>query len=114
MENDDSNNAGFNTLGFIKKSIRPINQLVKLNTNQYFQGLYVKKQKIRVKMICNWTSSEGLCNEWNRMSKGNYTWNDIEITWNDNNVDFYVIINKPSADEKFSSRPTSRPWLIWH
>lgn len=114
LDNDDSGNAGFNTLGFVKKSIRPYNQLVKLNTKQYFQGLYVKKQKFRVKMICNWTSSEGLCNEWNRMSKGNYTWNDIEITWSDDNIDFYVIVNKPSANEKFIPERTiifqMEPW----
>lgn len=114
MEVDESNNAGFNTLGFVKKIIRPHNEFLKLNTKQYFQGVYVKKQKYRVKMICNWTSSEGLCNEWNKMSKGNYTWNDIEITWTDDNIDFYVIINKPSGNEKFIPEKTivlqMEPW----
>jgi len=49
---------------------------------------------IRVKLLCNWTSSQKLCNTWNKMSKGNYTWNTIKIVWEDP-VDYYVVINCP-------------------
>lgn len=50
-------------------------------------------KKTRVKMLCNWCDSETLCKEWNKFSKGNFIWNDIQITWKDD-VDYYVIINK--------------------
>ncbi len=98
---DNGNYAGFNTMGCIKSKIIPLDKLKKLNTVQYSQGLYVKKQKFRVKLICDWTTSENLCNEWNKMTKGNYTWNDIEVTWANDNVDFYVIINKPTIGNEF-------------
>lgn len=114
METDDSDNAGFNTLGFIKKTICEPSNFKKLNTNQYFQGLYVKKRKFRVKLLCNWTSSEGLCNEWNKMSHGNYTWNDIEVTWTNDNIDFYIIVNKPPPNEHYIPERTivfqMEPW----
>lgn len=92
---DQTKNLGFNTLGFVKNKIDP--NFIKLS-DQYNQGLYVKKRKFRVKMICNWTTSENLCKEWNVMSKGNYTWNDIEITWSNDNIDFYIIVNKPGNE----------------
>jgi hypothetical protein len=64
----------------------------------------------RVKLLCNWCSSKDLCNDWNRMSKGNYKWNNIEITWEDNNIDFYVIINKPNNFEYYIPEKT----IIFH
>jgi GR25 family glycosyltransferase involved in LPS biosynthesis len=54
---------------------------------------------IRIKMICNWTDSKTLCDEWNWMSKGDYRWDNIQITWEDSDIDFYVIINKPKPGD---------------
>ena len=51
---------------------------------------------IRVKLLCNWTSSENLRDVWNRMSKGNYTWNNIKLV-NDNDPDFFVVCNSPPS-----------------
>lgn len=48
----------------------------------------------RVMMLCNWCTSEELCNLWNKMSKGNYTWNNIQMVWEEP-VDWYVVINCP-------------------
>ena len=110
----DPNCAGFNTLGFMKSKINSEAEFINVNTKSYNAGLYVKNRKFRVKMLCNWCSSRDLCNEWNNMSKGNYTWNDIEITWEDKNIDFYVIINKPLAGETFVPERTiifqMEPW----
>jgi GR25 family glycosyltransferase involved in LPS biosynthesis len=100
---------GFNTLGFMKNKIKHERDFINLGTS-YFDGLYVKNKRFRVKMICNWCSSKDLCDEWNRMSKGNYRWNDIEITWDDKNIDFYVIINKPMGDEYYIPERT----IIFH
>ena len=94
---------GFNSLGFYKSKI----VMNSLKGSLYFKnssdGLYINlDKKIRVKMICNWKSSSGLCDEWDPMSKGHRTWNNIKIVDNDNLVDYYVIINKPMySNEKF-------------
>lgn len=50
---------------------------------------------VRVKVLCNWCNSKELCNEWDRMSQGGCKWNDIQITWDDKDIDYYAIINKP-------------------
>ena len=101
---------GFNTLGFLKRKIN-LNNIEKID---YFEknneGLFVKlDKKIYVKMICNWQSSQDLCDEWNPMSKGNYEWNNIKLTSTDNieNIDYYIIINKPyNTDEKYIEEKT--------
>lgn len=99
------NYIGFNTLGFIK------NNLDNLSPSIYFKdtdGIYIKKsvyeeynRKIRVKMLCNWCSSYQLCTEFGIMGKEQNIWNNIEITWEDNNIDYYVIINKPLNESEF-------------
>jgi hypothetical protein len=42
------------------------------------------------------------------MTKGDYKWNNIEITWEDSNIDFYVIINKPFQTENQEYYDASR------
>lgn len=49
---------------------------------------------IRVMMYCNWCDSRSLCNLWNKMSQGNYTWNKIKIVWEEP-ADWYVVVNCP-------------------
>lgn len=58
---------------------------------------------IRVKMLCNWCSSEKLCKEWSNMCERNFIWKNIEITWTDNRdeIDYYVIINRPINENEF-------------
>ena len=65
---------------------------------------------VRVKMLCNWCSSEELCKEWLKLSKGNYMWNSIQITWENTDIDYYVIINKPRPDDIFVPEKT----IIFH
>jgi hypothetical protein len=45
-------------------------------------------------LYCNWLSSKELCELWNKMSKGEYTWNNIKIVY-DLPADYFVIINSP-------------------
>jgi GR25 family glycosyltransferase involved in LPS biosynthesis len=86
---------GFNTLGFLKNKIN-INELQESPWFRESDGIFIKiDRKINVKLMCNWQLSEELCNEWNNMSKDNFTWNDIKITSEDHNIDYYVIINSP-------------------
>lgn len=49
-------------------------------------------RNILVKPVCNWCSSQELCEQWNFMSQGNYTWNSISLTWKEK-YDYIVVIN---------------------
>ena len=85
-----------NTLGFLKNNIN-----FPLVKSPYFKGddgIFIKnnyKNKTRIKLICNWDTSKNLCDEWNKMTKGNYIWNNLQFTWTDTDIDYYVIINMP-------------------
>ena len=57
-------------------------------------------KKYRVLLTWSFSDSKTLCDLWNKMSKGNYTWNNIEIVW-DEPADYYVIINQPYSDKEF-------------
>jgi len=106
---EDQYCIGFNTIGFLKYTINYEKNFV----NVPFDGLYIKNNKFRIKLICNWTSSKELCEDWNRMSKGNNKWNDIECTSEDKEIDFYVIINKPSTSSYIPERTIifqMEPW----
>lgn len=83
----------------IKSAIEECNK-EKLHSIEYLlkviHGLPCEKprhvKKITVKPVCNWASSKQLCDQWNKMSKGNYTWGNIQLVWEDT-FDFLVIIN---------------------
>jgi len=64
------------------------------------------KNNIKVKLICNWCSSEQLCLEWSNMSEHLFKWKNIEVTWNYENIDYYVIINYPSNNEYYDPKKT--------
>ena len=72
-------------------------------------------RKIRIKMICNWATSKELCDEWKHMCDTDYSWENIEITWENENIDFYVIINYPFRNEYFDKKRTvifqMEPWV---
>ena len=92
--NNDINIAGFNTLGFIKNKIKDISYIDWFKNDNH--GIFINlNKKINVKILCDWCSSEKLCQECNNMSKGNCIWNNIRITHEDENIDYYIIINKP-------------------
>jgi hypothetical protein len=74
-----------------------------------------KKKIIRVKMVCNWCSSKDLCNEWSNMCEYEYTWKNIQITWDNNDIDYWVIINKPYDNSYYDPKRTivfqMEPWV---
>jgi len=90
---------GFNTIGFVKSNIKSYDLSKSSWLSNEQDGIYVKMNKtINVSMICNFNDSKSLCDEFNNMSKGDYRWNNIKIVsdnFNKNNIDYYVIINKP-------------------
>lgn len=63
--------------------------------------IYNIKMSIRVKMMCHWTDSKSLCNSFNHMSKGDYTWNNIHIVY-EGEYDYIVIINSPRYNNEWS------------
>ena len=116
--------VAFNTLGFFK------NKLTNLTKSPYFgesDGVYVRKQQVvqkekptkesgivRVRMMGNYWTSQELCQEWNNLTKGNYRWNNIQFTWETNNIDYYVIINRPCNNDYYNPAKTilfqMEPW----
>ena len=109
------NCVAFNSLGYLKSAVRF--PLIKTPWIHAPGGIYVKrgyKPVRRVKMLCNWCSSEALCKEWLKMSKGSYKWNDIEITWSDEDIDYYVIINKPRPEDIEQNKFKPEKTIIFH
>ena len=74
------------------------------------------KGLVRVKLMGNWCSAEELCGEWDRMSQGDLCWNNIEVTWEDTDIDFYVIVNYPRPGENYVPERTivlqMEPWCV--
>jgi GR25 family glycosyltransferase involved in LPS biosynthesis len=129
----DPNCIGFNTLGFFKNKI----DIDTLKPSIYFKerdGIYIKKSFykdyldkkqiqsinnicIRIKMLCNWTSSEQLCKEWSNMCETEFKWKNYELVWTDvkEDIDYYVIINYPPKDAYFDPNRTivfqMEPWV---
>jgi GR25 family glycosyltransferase involved in LPS biosynthesis len=70
--------------------------------------------RTRIKLIGNFCPPEQLCRQWERMSQGQLRWNDIEITWEDRDVDLYVIVNTPWPGEQYVPSRTivfqMEPW----
>ena len=128
---NDKHCVAFNTLGFFKGEIKNV------TSSQWFgknDGIYIKKEyansevvtinqgvvgmkRFRIKMLCNWCSSYQLCKEWSNMcmDPDTFIWNNIEITWDNENIDYYVIINSPSPCDYYDPKRTivfqMEPWV---
>ena len=80
-----------------------------------------EENKYRIKMICDWCSSEQLCKEWKNMclEGQGFNWNNIEITWENSNIDYYIIINKPNLNFNEYYEPSKtiiyqmEPWVCF-
>lgn len=72
-------------------------------------------RKIRIKLLCSWCNSKQLCEEWKNMYNNKNGWNNLEITHENNEIDYYVIINRPSNNEYYDSKKTfvfqMEPWV---
>jgi hypothetical protein len=112
-KNDDF--IGFTNLGFIKNNInfhqiinieKIYNNSLYINIDKYYNRIIETKNTIKIKLLCNWTSSENLCIELNKMSKGSLLWNNIEFSYDDNIIDYYVILNKPLDNDFYIPEKT--------
>lgn len=99
--------VAFNTLGFFK------NKANKLETSPYFtstDGIFIKKNKNRVKMLCNWCSSEQLCTLWSNMYDPS---SNFVMTSDNVDIDYYVVVNstKEYHDPKRTIVFQMEPWV---
>jgi hypothetical protein len=89
--NDDFNKLFLNIISNIDKQILLENEI------RMLKSCVIEK---RVLLLGNWISSKDLCDIWNKMSKGNYTWDNIKIVW-EQPYDYICIINKPMHNIPF-------------
>jgi hypothetical protein len=112
---DDFNNLIDNyLLREIKK--HETQQMREINDNSEKSKLENKK---RIKMLCNWCSSHDLCCEFSKMNIGGGVFknNTIELVSDNENIDYYVIINMPTYDSLVDYDPKKtiifqmEPWV---
>lgn len=105
-----------NTLGFTKHCV-----VLPLKSTPWIcgpgTGLYIRKEyfeqlqrswsgKTRVKFLTNWCSSEELVRRWSRMTQGDGRWNDLVMTADDTDVNYWVILNYPQTGATYDPART--------
>jgi GR25 family glycosyltransferase involved in LPS biosynthesis/glycosyltransferase involved in cell wall biosynthesis len=109
----------FNTLGFLKRRAA-----TPLSPSRWFgeqDGVYVRRgalvtsRKKRVQLLCGWGPSERLAEDFRVYTKeGDNCWGDVEFTASSDNIDYYVIFNKPQAHHVYDPAKTIvlqlEPW----
>lgn len=104
----------FNTYGYYKNEFDS-NNLIKIQCDLYVKKSAIRSDKpVRIRMMCDWCSSEQLCREWSNMCLDGFIWNNIEITWDTENIDYYVIINRTNETGYDKSRTIvfqMEPWV---
>ena len=112
-QNNESNNIidqnneylAYHSSGFFKKELDITNFIFDndiynnyLLINVYklyhkLEGINKNTERKRVKIICNWCTSFELCKSLNKVSMGYLYWNNIEFTYDDSFIDYFVIID---------------------
>jgi GR25 family glycosyltransferase involved in LPS biosynthesis/molybdopterin-guanine dinucleotide biosynthesis protein A len=96
-----------------------IDNEIKLEISELEESEVKQEKKYRIKMICDWCSSEQLCKQWKNMCLDEFSWNNIEITWENSNIDYYIIINKPNPKFNEYYEPSKtiiyqmEPWVCF-
>ena len=69
----------------------------------------------KIKIIGNWCSSKQLIQEWSIMNKYSSFYKSYKLVDDDENIDYYVIINKPPSDAYYIPEKTiifqMEPWV---
>jgi GR25 family glycosyltransferase involved in LPS biosynthesis/glycosyltransferase involved in cell wall biosynthesis len=79
-----------------------------INTNNDKPNQIIDEHKyLKVKLMCNWTTSKDLVNTWSKLCKDskNKIWNNLLFT-DDNNADYYCIINYPQEGDFYRPEKT--------
>jgi hypothetical protein len=106
---------GFTSNGFLKKDINLENILnihsiynnyLCINVKKYINFKINNKKYIKIKLICDWTDSEKLCYQINKMTKGSLLWNNIKFVYDDNLIDYFIIFNNIYKDTYYEPSKT--------
>ena len=104
----------FNTYGYYKNAFDS-NNLIKIQCDLYVKKSAIRYDKpVRIRMMCDWCSSEQLCREWSNMCLDGFRWENIEITWDTENIDYYIIINRTNETGYDKSKTIifqMEPWV---
>jgi hypothetical protein len=57
-----------------------------------------KNKNVRIRLLCNWCTQDQVRDQWNKMSKGNYTWNNLVLVQENSEYDYTVVINSTHVD----------------
>jgi len=95
-----------------KEAINKCFDINSINLGKLLSYSLPKLNVIRIKLLGFWTTSDVLREMWNKMSKGNYKWNNIKIVL-DENPDYFVIINSP-PNGVFLTDEQKKKSIIFH
>jgi hypothetical protein len=106
-----------NTLGFLKHTVN-----FPLSSSPWFgstDGIYIRRDRVkRIKLLSNWYSRDVLLKEYNRYLNHHM----YDLTMDDTDVDYWIIINSPPPDAKYDPARTfyfrmepwcSESWQTW-
>jgi hypothetical protein len=65
----------------------------------------IEEEVIRVKLLCNWTSTKDITKQWSKMSQDQGRWNNIQLV-TDETPDYWIIVNRPPPNEHFIPKKT--------
>ena len=71
-----------------------------LNQQEQFGEPRAARSSPRIKPLTWWASSRELCEILNIQSQGDYRWNDLQLTWQDD-ADYFVIFQSPRQGKHF-------------
>ena len=83
---------------------------------KYYNKWYLENNIKNIKIIGNWCSSKQLIKEWSIMNHNSPLFNSYQLVEHDENIDYYVIVNKPQ-DDKVYYKPSKtivfqmEPWV---
>lgn len=75
------------------------------NTMQLLKLFGYYDSTIKVKIMCNWESSEQIVKNYNKLCHANNMWNNIEIT-SDDYADYFCILNFPQNNDYYKPEKT--------
>lgn len=93
----DTKNLNYNLIeSKFLSSLSQVNNIVTFNFSKF----------TKIKLLSNFCSSLELSLLWNKMTKNNLKWNKIQISLNNDDIDYYIIINKPLPSDKYNKLRT--------
>jgi hypothetical protein len=91
----------------VKSENKLFNSSISLLSSTNNITLFNFSKLTKIKLISNFCSSIELSLLWNKMTKGNLKWNNLQVSLSESDIiDYYVIINKPLPNVKYDKSKT--------